>query len=170
MKGFCPNCEKETELDFIKAMEEVIVRSEAIPVNVEYYKCKECGSEFPDPKSTIDTLDIAYREYRQRHGMLQPEQIRELREKYGFTQQEMSNILGWGGATLSRYENGALQDEAHETILVLIQEPLNLIDLIKKRPDALERSRTRQVPSFPESISYRHPARNYRWYCDRSTT
>lgn len=156
MKGFCPNCEKERELDFIKAMEEVIVRSEAIPVNVEYYKCKECRSEFPDPTSTIDTLDVAYREYRQRHGMLQPEQIKELREKYGLTQQEMSNILGWGGATLSRYENGALQDEAHETILTLIKEPHNLLDLIEQKPNALdEKKKERTIICLKENAKTR---------------
>jgi len=151
MKGFCPNCEKETKLDFIKTMEEVIVRSEAIPINVEFFKCKECGSEFRDPSSTIDPLDVAYREYRQRHGMLQPDEIRELREKYGLTQQVMSKLLGWGGATLSRYENGALQDEAHETILEFIQEPHNMLELIVKKPDALdEKKREQAIARFKE--------------------
>lgn len=138
MKGICPNCEKETELNFVNAIEEIIVRGEAIPTNVEYLKCEDCGSEFGDPSSQKDPLETAYREYRQRHGMLQPEKIRELREQYGLTQQEISNLLGWGGATLSRYENGALQDEAHETILRLIQEPHNLLELIEQKPDVLE--------------------------------
>jgi hypothetical protein len=30
------------------------------------------------------------------------------------------------------------------------------------RPDELVGSRTRQAPSFPESITYQHSARNYR--------
>jgi len=151
MKGICPNCEKETELKFVTAIEEIIVRGEAITTNVEYLKCEECGSEFRDPSSQKDPLETAYREYRQRHGMLQPEKIRELREQYGLTQQEMSNLLGWGGATLSRYENGALQDEAHETILRLIQEPHNLLELIEQKPDALEeKKKERAIASLKE--------------------
>ncbi|HCM96606.1 MAG: hypothetical protein A2X25_00240 [Chloroflexi bacterium GWB2_49_20] len=151
MKGICPNCEKETELDFVNIIDEVIVRGEAIPVNVEYFRCKECGSEFRDPRSKIDPLDTAYKEFRQRHGMLQPEKIKELREKYGLTQLEMTNLLGWGGATLSRYENGALQDEAHETILRLIQDPHNLLELIEQKSGVLdERKKERTIASIKE--------------------
>jgi putative zinc finger/helix-turn-helix YgiT family protein len=151
MKGICPNCEKETELNFFNTIEEISVRGEAIPVNVEYFKCNECGSEFRDPISKNDPLETAYQEYRQRHGMLQPKKIRALREQYGLTQQEMSNLLGWGGATLSRYENGALQDEAHETILRLIQEPHNLLELIEQKPDALdEKKRVRTIACLKE--------------------
>jgi len=37
--------------------------------------------------------------------------------RYPITQEELGVLLGWGGATLSRYENGALQDEVHEKML-----------------------------------------------------
>jgi hypothetical protein len=49
----------------------------------------------------------------------------------------MSTLLGWGAVTLSRYENGALQDEANEKTLRLVMEPLNLLRLIEETPDAL---------------------------------
>jgi putative zinc finger/helix-turn-helix YgiT family protein len=137
MKGICPSCEKETALELILTTEEVEVRGESIPVEVEYYKCLTCGEEFEDPGSDDDPLDKAYREYRRRHGMTQPEEIRALRKRYGLTQNEMSKLLGWGGATLSRYENGALQDEAHEKTLRLAMEPHNLLKLIEEGPKAL---------------------------------
>jgi len=76
MKGICPNCEKETELELIHRVEDIKVRGEAIKVEVKYYKCKNCGEEFEDPHSDEDSLDKAYREYRQRHGMMQPEEVR----------------------------------------------------------------------------------------------
>src|SRR4030042_3509419 len=74
MKGICPNCEKETELELIQKVEEIKVRGEVIKVDVKYYKCKSCGEEFEDPRSDEDPLDKAYREYRRRHGMMQPEE------------------------------------------------------------------------------------------------
>ena len=131
MKGICPNCEKETELELIQKVEDIKVRGEVIKVEVKYYKCKNCGEEFEDPRSEEDPLDKAYREYRRRHGMMQPEEILESRKKFGLTQNEMSRLLGWGGATLSRYENGALQDETHEKALRLAMEPRNLLKLIE---------------------------------------
>jgi len=84
-----------------------------------------------------DSLALAYREYRHRHDMLQPEQIRDRRKQYGLTQKELGQLLGWGGVTLSRYENGALQVEAHEKILRLAMEPRNLMKLIEDTPEAL---------------------------------
>jgi len=137
MKGICPNCEKETDIKLIHAAEEINVRGELIKVEVEFYKCSMCGEEFEDPHSDHDPLDKAYREYRRRHGMIQPEEIRQLRKRYGFTQSEMSSLLGWGGATLSRYENGALQDDAHEKILHLIMDTRNLLNLIEENQDVI---------------------------------
>lgn len=137
MKGICPKCEKETDIELVRKIEEIKVRGESIEVETEFYKCLVCGEEFEDPRSDNDPLDKAYREYRRRHGMVQPEEIRQLRKRYGFTQSEMSSLLGWGGATLSRYENGALQDEAHGKILHLITDPRNLLNLIEQSPDAI---------------------------------
>lgn len=141
MKGICPNCEKETELELLHRFEDVNVRSESIKVEVTYYKCKNCGEEFEDPRSDEDPLDKAYREYRRRHGMMQPEEVREFRKRFGLTQNEMSRLLGWGGATLSRYENGALQDETHEKALRLAMDPRNLLKLIEESPDALPKEK-----------------------------
>jgi len=137
MKGICPKCEKETDIELVRKIEEIKVRGESIEVETEFYKCLVCGEEFEDPRSDNDPLDKAYREYRRRHGMIQPEEIRQLRKRYGFTQSEMSSLLGWGGATLSRYENGALQDEAHGKILHLITDPRNLLNLIEQSPGAI---------------------------------
>lgn len=136
MKRICPNCEKETAIDRIQTKEHIEVRGESIEVEAEFFKCKECGEEFENTRGH-DALDTAYRNYRVLHGMLQPEQIRDWRKNMGFTQKELSALLGWGGATLSRYENGALQDEAHEKVLRLAMEPHNLLMLIRETPTVL---------------------------------
>lgn len=144
MKNICLNCEKETKTEFIKTKEEFKVRGEAIELDVEYLKCLECGNEFRPPKSTADPINQAYREYRKRHGMLQPEEIRKRRERYGFTQQEMSRLLGWGFATLSRYENGALQDDAHEKAFRRAVEPHNLLKMLEETPNAINAPEKRE--------------------------
>lgn len=136
MKGICPNCEKETELELVYAKEVVEVRGEPIEVDAEFFKCTECEAEFENTRGP-DSLALAYREYRHRHDMLQPEQIRDWRKQYGLTQIELAQLLGWGGVTLSRYENGALHVESHEKILRLAMEPRNLMKLIEETPGAL---------------------------------
>jgi putative zinc finger/helix-turn-helix YgiT family protein len=135
MKGICPNCEKTRELEAVMADEEIKVRGETFTVRVSYLKCRTCGETFEDPTSPQDPLDKAYREYRQRRGMLQPEEIRDFRERYGLTQGEMGKVLGWGAVTLNRYENGALQAEAHEKAFRMAMEPHNLLRLLEKTPE-----------------------------------
>jgi len=146
MKGICPSCEEERELTFVRNIENIEVRGEPIDVEMEYYKCMTCGEEFEGPHSDYDPLDKAYREYRRRHGLTQPEGIKSFRKKYGLTQHEMSNLLGWGYATLSRYENGSLQNEAHEKILQLVMnDPNNLLRLVKETPDALDKEKRERL-------------------------
>lgn len=134
MKHICPNCEKETEVLEIIGKESVDVRNEEIEVEVKYFKCNACGEEFENTRG-YDALETAYREYRFRHRMLQPDEIKEWRKHHGLTQKELGQILGWGAATLNRYENGALHTEAHEKLLRLAMEPHNLIKLIQDSPD-----------------------------------
>lgn len=136
MKGFCPNCEKEASLRPVRRKELVDVRGERIPVTAEFFSCRECGEEFQNTRGT-DQLDAAYREYRSRHGMLQPEEIKDWRSRYGLTQREVADLLGLGGATLSRYENGALQDASHEKMLRLAMDPRNLAKLLESNGEAI---------------------------------
>ncbi|MFH1931122.1 MAG: type II TA system antitoxin MqsA family protein [Pseudomonadota bacterium] len=151
MKQICPNCEKITDVQHIKTDEEITVKGERINVPVEYYKCLECGADFDDPKSKHDPLAIAYKEYRRRHGMMQPKEIRELRHRYGLTQKEFCKLLGWGEVTLSRYENGALQDDTHNTILQMIKDPRNLLGLIELQGDFLAEEKKNKLIGLLEN-------------------
>ena len=137
MKGFCPSCEKDSELNRIRREEILDIKGEQIPVEVDFFVCEECGVEFDNPDPDYDPLKVAYKEYRRRKGMVQPQEIRAFREKYDLTQRELSALAGFGGATLSRYENGALQDEAHDVLLRLIMEPTRLLEVIEEKPHTL---------------------------------
>jgi putative zinc finger/helix-turn-helix YgiT family protein len=145
MKGICPVCEKVRDIEEVTSREQIKVRSELIEVESKHFKCSACGNSFDDPGSTSDSLETAYREYRKFHGMTQPEEIKTLRKKYGFTQGEFSAILGWGIATLNRYEKGALQDEVHEKILKLAMDPKNLVKLIQETPAALNKDKRERL-------------------------
>ena len=68
----------------------------------------------------------AYNEYRRRHKLLQPEEIKEIREQYGLSQRSFAKILNWGDKTVHRYENGSLQDKAHNSLLLFLRNPENM--------------------------------------------
>ena len=137
MKRICPHCEEQREIEIVETD-----RKSGCPGRVHrgpasHYRCKTCKGDFEDPKGGFSFLEKAYEEYRRRHGMVRPADIKAFRKKYGLTQGELSKLMGWGPVTLSRYENGALQDEAHDTLLRLAMNPENLAGLIEDKPEAL---------------------------------
>lgn len=137
MKTYCPHCERTTDAEAIEKRESIEVRGETFEVNSRLLKCKTCKQEFDDRESKTDALDAAYSLYRKKHKMMHPADITALRERYGLTQGELSSLLGWGHVTFSRYENGALQSEAHEKVLRMVERPDILLGLIQKAPDGV---------------------------------
>ena len=46
-------------------------------------------------------------------GLLTSDEIVAIRESHGLSQADLAKLLGWGEATISRYESKAIQDEAY---------------------------------------------------------
>ncbi|MEA3442923.1 MAG: DUF4065 domain-containing protein [Chloroflexota bacterium] len=132
INNLCTNCERETQFDRIVKKETFDLKGEPITVEVEYSKCQNCGDEVLIPGVNPDPFDLAYREYRKKHGLLQPEDIRNWRKAHHLTQSELARLLGLGTATISRYEKGALQNESHERLLRLAMKSTNLLKLVEE--------------------------------------
>ncbi|MCR5033004.1 MAG: DUF4065 domain-containing protein [Lachnospiraceae bacterium] len=74
--------------------------------------------------------------YRMKHGLLTSDEIVAIRESYGLSQVDLARLLGWGEATISRYESKAIQDEAYDNMLRLIKDnPLQALEFLKKNAD-----------------------------------
>lgn len=157
MTSICPNCGAESKFTRYESNEEIEIRGETISIDVAVLKCEKCGEEVYDLGEDEDALDLAYHEYRKKHSMVRPHEIRELRSRYGLTQMELSRLLGWGGATISRYENGALQDFAHDKVLLLIKDPRNLLQLLQENSSAIQGDkRERMIERLKDSIVREH--------------
>ena len=153
---FCTNCEKETEFEQIIRKEIFAVRGEPISTDVEYMRCKKCGDEVLNPTTSNDPFKLAYREYRQRHNLLQPEEILSWRKEHHLSQGELAKLLGIGIATINRYENGSLQSESHEHLLRLAMDSSNLLKLIEKSEEVFSEVRKKQLlSSLRESEEFR---------------
>jgi putative zinc finger/helix-turn-helix YgiT family protein len=162
MKEICPICEKDSRAKVIKKKESMNVRGKLIDVEYEVFKCEACGEEYMDTETEHDPFVYAYASYRKKHNMLQPEEIKEIRRKYGLTQGELSGLLGWGGATLSRYENGALQDKTHDNQLKLLSDPRNMLKILTENSDVLrEQKRTQLVTNITKIAKNEYPFERY---------
>jgi putative zinc finger/helix-turn-helix YgiT family protein len=155
MKGnFCPNCEEYTETTVRVEKEVYNVRGEPIEIEAEVTICQKCGSKIFDEERDSRNLEKAYSQYREKHNLLSPEQIRSIREKYGLSQRALSRLLGWGEITIHRYENGAVQDNAHNNLLHLIEDPENIKTLFEanrnKLPSYIASRLEKRIASFSQ--------------------
>ena len=152
VRGLCSNCEKETRLELVTKEEVIRVRNKPIKIELQYLRCVECGDEVFDPGLNVDPFSLAYRKYRKEYGFLQPEEIREWRKANKLTQGELAKLLGVGGATISRYENGALQDPSHEKLLRLAMNPSNLLQLVEQSEGVFTESKKRRLIEGLEQV------------------
>jgi len=124
----CPMCDSTLGFLANTTEEAVKVRGELFPVASTAWECLACHEVF---EGEDDPFDLAYRVYRVRHNVPQPEEIRAFRDRAGLTQRELADLLSWGHVTLSRYENGALASEAHARSLKALMDASTLADLIE---------------------------------------
>jgi putative zinc finger/helix-turn-helix YgiT family protein len=127
----------------VTRLETLSVLGEPVEYNAHLYHCDVCKKEFASESQEDRNFEVAYDIYRQRHNLLRPAQIKALRDKYGLSQTNLALLLGWGEITVHRYENGSLQDVAHNELLVLLEDAQNvrkILDLNKARlPEPLIR-------------------------------
>ena len=126
MVRFCEECGKEINTKVISKNEIYRINDEKVEVEAKVLVCAKCGEEFFCEELDQETLVAAYNIYRRKHKLLLPEEIKQIREQYGLSQRSLAKLLNWGDKTIHRYENGSLQDRAHNSMLVFLQEPSNM--------------------------------------------
>lgn len=126
MRRYCDECGKEVETKVVTQKECYDVCGEQIEVDAQILVCADCGEELFCEELDSATLVSAYNEYRRRHKLLLPEEIKKIREQYGLSQRSFAKLLNWGDKTICRYENGSIQDKAHNSLLLFLRNPENM--------------------------------------------
>jgi putative zinc finger/helix-turn-helix YgiT family protein len=134
--AYCSMCEADREVRAGTVREEYKVRGETIAVDVPRLTCGTCGESPVDDAFGDPTLHV-YAEYRRRHGLLSPEQIRAIRGKYDLSQDAFATLLGTSPATLARYEGGSLQDKAYDHLIRACDNPTFVADLVARESQHL---------------------------------
>ena len=138
MIKYCECCGKKTDTVVITKKENYIVFGEQIEVDADILTCNDCGEELFCEELDNNTLIKAYNVYRKKHKLLLPDEIRKIREQYGLSQRSFAKLLNWGDKTIYRYENGSLQDKAHNSLLVFLKDPRNMITYLTDNEVSLE--------------------------------
>jgi putative zinc finger/helix-turn-helix YgiT family protein len=118
MTAYCPSCDEDREVTVSKQRESYPVKGEPIVISANVVVCDVCGATIYDDELDEENLEEAYGIYREKHGLLAPRDLRELRAEYGLSQRGLSSLLGWSQATIARYEAGAIPSVAHNSQLI----------------------------------------------------
>ena len=147
----CPLCDKKHDVEERKRLASITIKGDKVDYEEHFFYCinaDEEEREFETGAMANENLLNARNAYRVLHGLLTSEEIVGIRESYGLSQVDLARLLGWGEATISRYESKAIQDEAYDTMLRMIKDnPLVALELLKKNADKFSETKRRLVHS-----------------------
>ena len=136
----CPICGKTHDVEERESIATTFIKGTEIKYKERYYYCcnadeEEC--EFTTGKILNFNLQNARNEYRKMYGLLTSDEIIGIREKYALSQVDFARLLGWGEATVARYETKAIQDEVYDNILRTVRDnPYAVYSFFKKNKDS----------------------------------
>ena len=147
----CPLCDKTHEVEERKRITTITMKGVKITYEERFYFCANADeeeNEFETASMTNENLLNARNAYRVKMGLLTSDEIVAIRESYGLSQVDLARLLGWGEATISRYESKAIQDEAYDAMLRLIKDnPLQALEFLKKNSAKFSVLKRREIHS-----------------------
>lgn len=145
----CPVCGKIHDVEEWERISETMIKDDTISYPERYYFCTDADEEereFETAALLNANLLTARNVYRRKHGLLTSDEIVALRRSYGLSQVELSRLMGWGEATVSRYESKAIQDESYDAMLRMIRDnPWTAIELLDRNKDRFPEARRMEI-------------------------
>lgn len=155
-KILCSECMTLTDYDVVLRPDTFNIRGEHVTLDARIAVCKTCGEEIGIADLDDETFRAAYAVYRARHNLLQPEQIRAIRSKYGLGQKAFARLLGFGDVTLARYEGGSLQSVSQDQALRLAEDPSVVRRLLTQSGSRLSPAQLETLEARLDQLSVGH--------------
>lgn len=128
-----PFCDGKAYL--IKKSTVIPYRKENFEITRSLYRCEQTGLEFSTEEQDKEAVFQVYEQYRKKHGIPSPKDIKALREKYGISSTKMSLILGFGVNQYYNYENGEVPSLSNSKLILAAMNPdffLTLVKIVKE--------------------------------------
>lgn len=141
---YCPICGEEHIVELRESDSVLKIKDEDILYKEKYYYCDKVNENnfFTLGNMMFENILNAKDNYRKLHGLYTSSEIRELRNKFGFTQAEFSLLLGLGEITITRYETKQIQDVSIDQLLKNVENnPSILLEYLEKRKDKFGQER-----------------------------
>jgi putative zinc finger/helix-turn-helix YgiT family protein len=132
-KKLCLMCMEKHEVETVEIEDEEIYKGAEVSFKAI---CEYCSNadEYLETEEMIKVNSLTMKDaYRKKVGLLTSEEIIDIRDKYKVSQKDFSEILDWGMATITRYENHQVQDRIHDDVLRKIDsDPKWFLEMLKR--------------------------------------
>ena len=116
-KKLCYSCMKEHEIEIVNENEKMTFKGIVVEYKATYEYCSNTET-YSENEEMMRQNGIALRDaYRKKMDLLTTKQMKAIRIKYKINQKDFAKILGWGEATLARYESHYIQERANDNLL-----------------------------------------------------
>lgn len=135
---FCIHCMEEHEVDIVKIKDSEIFKDEEVNFDAIYQYCP-MEDELLETEEMMRINSLAMKDaYREKMNLLTSKEIIEIRKRYEVSQKDFSEILDWGRATITRYENHQVQDRGNDNVLRKIEsDPKWFLEMLRKSKEKL---------------------------------
>lgn len=145
-KLFCHLCDRDNEFETRDGEFIYTVRNENFVVKGNRAFCKvHSQEELFHKEYDSENQNKAFQLYREKHGIIAPEEIKKLRDKYKLNQREFSQLLGFGEITISRYERGSLPTLAQNQIIKDSANPNKMLELLEKNSERIGKLKSKEL-------------------------
>ncbi|MBU6342849.1 MAG: DUF4065 domain-containing protein [Bacteroidetes bacterium] len=117
------------EMKLVVRPDTLAIRKEQFQIMHRLWLCEDTGEVF---EYNIDeTIRQAEDQYRVKHNLPFPEEIKAIREQYGLSAAKMSEVLRLGINQYKQYENGELPSESNANLIYLARDPKDFSQLVQ---------------------------------------
>lgn len=116
-------------------------RKESFDIPYQFYVCEDSGEKFTTTALDELNMRMVYNQYRAKHHIPLPEEIKAIREKYELSASRMGGILGFGPNTYGQYEKGDLPSLPNSKLLRIAENPTKFTDLVEDWESSSEKAK-----------------------------
>ncbi|MNF48493.1 hypothetical protein D3C85_316790 [compost metagenome] len=135
----------------------VVFRKEEFKYFHLSYYCEDSGESLTTTELDEFNLNQVYNQYRDKHNILFPDEIKSVKEKYGLSASRMSQILGFGANSYRNYENGEVPSMANANLIQTISEDSNVFrNLVLRSTDLEDGEKAKVLAKVDAAIEIEH--------------
>ena len=141
------------EMSLQKSESTVVFRKEEFKYFHLSYHCEDSGESFTTTELDELNLNQVYNQYRDKHNILFPDEILNVKNRFGLSANKMSQILGFGANSYRNYEKGEVPSMANANLIQTISDDANVFKkLVLKSNDLEENEKAKVLIKIEEAI------------------